>query len=77
MIPEFAKEFKRRDASGDLSRKGGLLRWLLGIQEVGSIEDLLSFANKTLWYAQWAFDDESRYPDLEKRASALHDLLPE
>lgn len=77
LVPDFAEEFRQREAQGKLGRKGGIIRWSIGIQEVGSIEDLLAFTKESLFFASYAFDYDSRYPDLERRIGALQDSLPD
>ncbi|MEM7056143.1 MAG: hypothetical protein AAF557_01015 [Pseudomonadota bacterium] len=77
LIPEFVEGYQQRKADGMMAPKGGLLRWCLGIQEVGKIGGLLRFARRTLQFASFNFDTDTRYPELEERLNFLIDLLPE
>ena len=75
LIPPFAEEFSAREAANDLEPHGGLLRWCLGMQEVGRIEALLQFASQTLFWTADQFPS-SRYGDLERRLNVISDQLP-
>ncbi len=77
LVPAFAEEFSTREAAGTLDRKGGFLRWATGTQEVGSVEDLLSFCNASLFFAESVLDDASEFEHLNKRARDLQDMLPQ
>lgn len=76
LIPPFAAEFRERETAGRLDRKGGPLRWLLGLHEVGSIEHLLAFADASLDLAFWTFGDSEGDADLDPRVTALMERLP-
>ncbi len=76
LIPQFVAEFEERTAAGKLDRKGGVLRWLTGTQEVGSIENLLDFCRASLWFAENLLDDGSHHAHLASRITALTDTLP-
>lgn len=76
LVPQFAVEFRTREETGSLDRKGGVMRWLLGTQEVGSIEELLRFASASLKFAEAVLDEDSRFHHLERRATHLRDMLP-
>lgn len=77
LIPEFIEEFETRSRNGDLERRGGLLRYLTGIREIGSIEGLMGFCRESLLFAYLNLDDDPGDSSLEKRLTALSDSLPE
>ena len=76
LVDEFVAEYATRAADGALERKGGVIRWLTGTQEVGSIADLLKFANASFWFAQNVLDNESGFEHLAPKVEELYDLLP-
>lgn len=76
LIPKFRAEYEARAAASLLDRKGGVLRWLTGTQEVGSIEELLKFSNASLWLAQCVLNEASAFHHLERKAEELIDLMP-
>lgn len=76
LIPEFVAEHNARASSGSLERKGGVLRWLTGTQEVGSVDDLLEFCRASLWFAENVLDDDSEFEHLAVRFTTLTDSLP-
>lgn len=76
LVPEFKAEYEARAATGNLGRKGGVVRWLTGTQEIGSIEELLKFCNASLWFATNVLDDDSEFESLAPRVTVLSDMLP-
>lgn len=76
LIPAFVDEFKQREAAHELGRKGGIVRYLLGIQEVGSVEDLLRFTQSSLFLAGHVLDECSPNAALEPRVEKLSRILP-
>jgi hypothetical protein len=76
LVPEFTAEYETRAAAGKLGRKGGVLRWSTGTQEVGCIQELLKFATASLQFAQHVLDEDSAFHHLEAKADELRDALP-
>lgn len=77
LLPEFKAEFETRSAEGKLARKTGILRWLTGTEEIGTIEELLRFCEASLWLAERVLDEDSAFEHLAPKVTELAATLPE
>lgn len=75
LAPVFARDFRDWEAAGRPKPTQGLMQRLIG-PTPGCKEDLLNFAQSATWFASSVFDDDSEYPELERRAEIVMDDLP-
>lgn len=76
LIAAHVAEVQTRRQSGDMEPKVSLIGWVKGTNEVGRLEALNDFALCSLFFASYAFDRRSSFPELERRLDAMYDQLP-
>lgn len=75
LAPVFARDFRDWEAAGSPKPRQSFMQRLIG-PTPGCKEDLLNFAQSATWFASSVFDDDSQYPELERRAEIVMDDLP-